>query len=587
MKLKWLKDKLGEKFYPIAHATGVVVTESKTLDSKLYEIDTEIGNKANKAEMMDIKMLGWSVPKECPVQNEVNGNQFVQKVGRVDLGSLEWEYDASSGHERFKSTNALIKLPELNSVPANIYTNGYSTNSADDVYSHKNDKSISIGVGGTLSVYDSFYTAASTFKQAMQGQYLYYELATPITTTIDGNEIGETVGDVRKETTVNLLNANQPSSVTSGVTKTNNGDGTYTIQGTATQIVYTNIGRVDNFETGVYKLTGIKVTSGNAFLYVNGVKKDGSSDYSILTENTKPISLIDKSSYTYLIVGVAVANGVTVDETIKPMLTTNLSATYDDFVPYTGDTGSLNGDVADLRGDVDGFGDEFVTKRIQLLANFTSDYYRYIEPVAGKNQILVPPIIVNGTATSFDSSGGDEVSGANYSYAPRESVKMDILDVEVSSSVTQEGITVKFLDKRLDLSKLYNVTGKATSDIEIPLYSVTNPKNDYLYFITDSVSKMSSDTFYIKISDSSGNETTLGTDGSKKVNTHLKPGGKVTVYLVVKSGITVKQYVNVKCGYSSSDCIADFSPRKYSDTIDNVLDAIFDLNSRLKALENK
>ena len=31
------------------------------------------------------------------------------------------------------------------------------------------------------------------------------------------------------------------------------------------------------------------------------------------------------------------------------MVTTHLSATYDDFVPYTGDTGKLNGDVAELK----------------------------------------------------------------------------------------------------------------------------------------------------------------------------------------------------------------------------------------------
>ena len=30
------------------------------------------------------------------------------------------------------------------------------------------------------------------------------------------------------------------------------------------------------------------------------------------------------------------------------MLTTNLDATYDDFVPYTGNTGKLNSDVASL-----------------------------------------------------------------------------------------------------------------------------------------------------------------------------------------------------------------------------------------------
>ena len=45
----------------------------------------------NSRQSTEIKMLGWSVPRECPIQNEVNSNQFVQKVGRVDLGSLNWE----------------------------------------------------------------------------------------------------------------------------------------------------------------------------------------------------------------------------------------------------------------------------------------------------------------------------------------------------------------------------------------------------------------------------------------------------------------------------------------------------------------
>ena len=54
MKLKWLKDKLGEKFYPISHATGVVVNENKTLDSKLAEIDKSL-TEINE----DIKQNGY------------------------------------------------------------------------------------------------------------------------------------------------------------------------------------------------------------------------------------------------------------------------------------------------------------------------------------------------------------------------------------------------------------------------------------------------------------------------------------------------------------------------------------------------
>lgn len=74
MKLKWLKDKLGEKFYPIAHATGIVVAENKTLDSKLSEIDIEIGNKADKTE----------IPTELPAKggdaDTVNGHTVKSDV---------------------------------------------------------------------------------------------------------------------------------------------------------------------------------------------------------------------------------------------------------------------------------------------------------------------------------------------------------------------------------------------------------------------------------------------------------------------------------------------------------------------------
>ena len=42
------------------------------------------------------------------------------------------------------------------------------------------------------------------------------------------------------------------------------------------------------------------------------------------------------------------------DLVFKPMLTTNLSATYDDFVPYTGDGETLASDVAEIKNDLGG-----------------------------------------------------------------------------------------------------------------------------------------------------------------------------------------------------------------------------------------
>lgn len=443
-KTSWVQrlvDNVWTKTFAFAHAKTVYIdfANKKTLADKLSAVDVEISQQST--EMMDIKMLGWSVPKECPIQNEVTGDQFIQKVGRIDLGSLNWIYDAASGHERFKSTNALslIRLPESNAVPANIYTNGYATNSANDTYSHANDKAISVDVDKTIFIYDSAYTDATAFKKAMKGKYLYYELATPITTAIDGNEIGETVSDVRKETTVNLLNSNQPNAVTSGITEVNNGDGTYSIKGTATQVVYINVGRVDNIQTNVYKLIGTKVVSGNVFLYINGVKKDGSVDYSILTENTKPIMTIDESTYDYLIVGVAVANGVTVDETIHPMLTTNLSATYNDFVPYTGDSGSLNGDVADLKGDVDGM--------------LTS--------------VKVSKVYYNLAGNSFDSVTAGKTMIANVNFANFKNKSMivsgDFIIRPLPFNTTKKG---DYLEVRLSKSDYPELASKIDSGIK-------------------------------------------------------------------------------------------------------------------------
>ena len=160
-------------------------------------------------------MLGWSVPRECPIQNEVNGNQFVRKVGRVDLGSLNWKYDTTTGHERFRTVGtdtSYIKPVQTNNSLAKAYSNIYVVNSANGTYSHVNDKSIAIDSSSIIWVYDTSYTDETTFKTAMQGQYLYYELATYNTMTIDGNEkvvkITEDVASLLKriETLESLVN---------------------------------------------------------------------------------------------------------------------------------------------------------------------------------------------------------------------------------------------------------------------------------------------------------------------------------------------------------------------------------------------
>lgn len=314
------------------------------LTDTVYD-DTEVKESISQqsTEITEIKMLGWSVPRECPIQNEVNGNQFVQKVGRVDLGSFSYQREQKqSAPDEYKFVS-VSKAPISNN---NVFCYKYVIG---DVNVKGNDKVIALGT--YINIVDSSYTDVAAFKTAMQGQYLYYELATPITTTIDGNEIGETVSDVRKEITVNLLKPTLKTTTSNGVTCTNNGDGTYTLNGTASAGAnfflrgsYGSHTPIIN-KVGRFKLTPLTGT------YVN-LRVQLYHNVTALTVTDNIVTVTQDTLITLF--NVQTVEGVTYNnEIIIPMLTTNLDATYDDFIPYTGDTGSLNGDVADLRENVD------------------------------------------------------------------------------------------------------------------------------------------------------------------------------------------------------------------------------------------
>ncbi len=59
-------------------------------------------------------------------------------------------------------------------------------------------------------------------------------------------------------------------------------------------------------------------------------------------------------NYTHMSVVVQVKAGSTIPDgfVVKPMVTTNLNATLDDFTPYTGTTGKINSDLAEVVKDI-------------------------------------------------------------------------------------------------------------------------------------------------------------------------------------------------------------------------------------------
>lgn len=108
--------------------------------------------------------------------------EMVQRIGDVDMGTLQWNYSDSTMHLSALVQDLAIESDyygRLNGVICSLYPAdtqiGINTNALD--------KSIK-RYQKTIYIRDSSYTDAATFKAAMQGVILYYELANPIVTEI-------------------------------------------------------------------------------------------------------------------------------------------------------------------------------------------------------------------------------------------------------------------------------------------------------------------------------------------------------------------------------------------------------------------
>ena len=299
-------------------------------------------NAQQSTETMDLKMLGWTVPKEMPVQNYVDSDGvFHQRVGRVDLGDRNYNYNGESNLFYFdqitdaKSFGACV-YQKFNGVTGNGYGIDWGIALNETIYNVSY-----INAPG--------YTDPATLKHDLTGIYLYYELVEEKTISVDGNEavtkVNESLSVIGK--CKNLLNTTLQTTTQNGVTCTNNGDGTYTLNGTVATGNYEQFTLLSNkISAGTYKLVGNPDYSLGCSLYFSdhGGKEIDYGNGGIVNFASDITTTI---LYLYIPSGVTLTNVV-----FKPMLTTNLNATYDDFVPYTGDGETLNVDVAELKAEV-------------------------------------------------------------------------------------------------------------------------------------------------------------------------------------------------------------------------------------------
>ena len=173
------------------------------------------------------------------------------------------------------------------------------------------------------------------------------------TNPVQNKVITNSVNDVRGQIRTNLLNPTSKTQTINGVTFTNNGDGTYTVNGTCTgtTTMWVTLEKLKFEKNMKVKLIGTPPTStlGNK----GCLELDANTQTIAFDVGKGVVADVDNENIYYIYIRMEA--GVIFNNLLfKPMITTDLSATYDDFVPYTGDSGRLNEDVADLVDSVKG-----------------------------------------------------------------------------------------------------------------------------------------------------------------------------------------------------------------------------------------
>lgn len=224
-------------------------------------------------------------------------------------------------------------------------------------------------------------------------------------------EIKSVVNPTVKVCGKNLLNPTFKTNTYSGVALTNNGDGTYTIEGTnnsSGELIFSLVPTVDEQKALYNSLIGKNVKfivesgstiSGSVgricFVFYNRTENRYSSEIYNGGNVTVP------TGYDLSVVDIHINVGQTVPKTIlKPMITTDLTATYDDFEPYHEQTVTipytLNAIPVNSGGNITIDGQQYIAD--------------YVDVERGKLVRMVSPVAV---------SDSGYISGKNNSHQVR------------------------------------------------------------------------------------------------------------------------------------------------------------------------
>ena len=216
---------------PVNQASGSIANFTTSLALPLVDGKFELPYDANGYTGMNI--VNESDNDLAPFLKGV----YEGKNGFVDLGTLEFIYNSTYGVFQANLSTAPNNTG-IGNMP-NIICPKYTTITARGLsgstgwVSYTGDKAISLGYDtARVIIKDTAYTDAQTFKTAMSGVYLVYELATPTSPSITPTQLATILNSFNASGTVYPITFGQTiyggefDSVTGKLTSKYNADGT-------------------------------------------------------------------------------------------------------------------------------------------------------------------------------------------------------------------------------------------------------------------------------------------------------------------------------------------------------------------------
>ena len=123
-------------------------------------------------------------------EDEVISGKLKSTMGIVDLGTFNWTYASSGGRSLFTSYDLANRYKQSggSSIPVNAMFECYSNVAMNSTFKN-GDAGLDGNISSRIVVCDNRYTDADSFKAAMSGIHLCYELKEPVEYTLTPQEM--------------------------------------------------------------------------------------------------------------------------------------------------------------------------------------------------------------------------------------------------------------------------------------------------------------------------------------------------------------------------------------------------------------